>query len=82
MIWYIASYTLQELKLQGTKIRDGVVFSRYSRAQCFAIKLSNFGGVAQLVEHRIGNQQVPGSAPGLGSHLNYYYSIVVLNSGH
>ena len=27
--------TLQELKLQGIKIRDGVVFSRYSRAQCF-----------------------------------------------
>ena len=25
--------TLQELKLQGIKIRDGVVFSRYSRAQ-------------------------------------------------
>ena len=36
------SYTLQELKFQGIKIRDGVVFSRYSRAQCFAINLGNF----------------------------------------
>ena len=26
-------YTLQELKLQGIKIRDGVVFSQNSRAQ-------------------------------------------------
>ena len=37
-----SQFTLQELKLQGIKIRDGVVFSRYSRAQCFAIKLSDF----------------------------------------
>ena len=29
-------YTLQELKLQGIKIRDGIVFSRYSLAKCFA----------------------------------------------
>ena len=35
--------TLQELKLQGIKICDGVVFSRYSRVQCFAINLSDFG---------------------------------------
>ena len=27
--------TLQELKLQGIKIRDGAVLSRYSRAHCF-----------------------------------------------
>ena len=37
------SITLQELKLRGIKSRDGVVFSQYSRAQCFAIKLSDFG---------------------------------------
>ena len=35
--------TLQELELQGIKIRDGVVFSRYSRDQYFAINLSDFG---------------------------------------
>ena len=26
-------FTLQKLKLQGIKIRDGVVFSQYSRAE-------------------------------------------------
>ena len=36
------TYTIQELKLQGIKIPDGVVLSRYSWAQCFAIKLSDF----------------------------------------
>ena len=36
-------YTLQELKLQGIKIRDGVAFSQYSQAQCFGINLSDFG---------------------------------------
>ena len=34
------SYTLQELKLQGTKIRDGVVLSQYSRNKWFANDLS------------------------------------------
>ena len=38
----VKHFTLQELKLQGIKIRDGVVFSRYSLAQCFAMNLSNF----------------------------------------
>ena len=35
----------QELKLQGIKIRYGIVLSRYSRDQCFAIKLSDFDNV-------------------------------------
>ena len=39
---FVILITLQELKLQGIKIRDGVVFSRYSRAQCFSINLSDF----------------------------------------
>ena len=34
--------TLQELKLQGIKIRDGAVFSQYSRIDCLAIELSIF----------------------------------------
>ena len=38
----ITAFTLQELKLQGIKIRDGVVLSRYSRAKCFAM---NFFGM-------------------------------------
>ena len=46
--------TLQELKLQGIKIRDGVVFSRYSRAQCFAINLSDFGKVLKCLCSSIG----------------------------
>ena len=35
--------TLQKLKLQGIKFRDGVVFSQFSQVQCFAINLSDFG---------------------------------------
>ena len=34
--------TLQELILQGIKIRHVVVFSRYSQAKCFANDLSMF----------------------------------------
>ena len=34
--------TLQELKLQGTQIRDGVVLSRYSQNKWFANNLSTF----------------------------------------
>ena len=49
-----ALYTLQELKLQGIKIRDGVVFSRYSRAQCFAIKLSDFGTLLKVLCSSVG----------------------------
>ena len=33
--WQFTS-TRQELKLQGIKIRDGVVLPRYSWAKCFA----------------------------------------------
>ena len=45
---------LQELKLQGIKICDGVVFSRYSRAQCFAIKLSDFGNLPDCLCSSVG----------------------------
>ena len=34
--------TLQELKLQGTKIRDGIVLSQYSQNKWFANNLSIF----------------------------------------
>ena len=43
LVKQFASNTLQELKLQGIKIHDGVVFSVYSWAQCFAIHVSVFG---------------------------------------
>ena len=36
------TYTLQELKLQGIKICDGVVLSRHSQNQWFADDLSVF----------------------------------------
>ena len=48
------SSTLQELKLQGIKICDGVVFSRYSRAQCFAIHLSDFGKLPKCLCSSVG----------------------------
>ena len=48
-------HTLQELKLQGIKIRDGVVFSQYPRAQCFAINLSDFHN-SPMCLRRTGNQ--------------------------
>ena len=41
-------YTLQGPKLQGIKIRDVVVFSRYSKAKCFANDLSIFCALAQV----------------------------------
>ena len=34
--------TLLELKLQGMKVCDGVVFSRYSQDKCFPNYLSSF----------------------------------------
>ena len=40
--------TLQELKLQGIRIRDVVVFSRYSRAKYFANDISIFLGLVQV----------------------------------
>ena len=40
--------TLQELKLQGTRIRDGVVLSRYSRNKWFVNDLSVFWEDQQL----------------------------------
>ena len=46
--------TLQELKLQGIKIRDGVGFSRYSRAQWFGTNLSDFGKVPKCLCSSIG----------------------------
>ena len=62
--------TLQELKLQGIKVRDGVVFSRYSLDQCFAINLSDFTKHwASDLQCRTCNQQVPGLKTGLGNHL-------------
>ena len=39
---YYPDTTLQELKLQGTKIRDDVVLSPYSRNKWFANNLSTF----------------------------------------
>ena len=42
-------FTLQESKLQGIKIRDGIVFSQYSQAQCFAINLSDFGNLPKCL---------------------------------
>ena len=63
-----ALYNLQELKLQGIKIRDGVVFSQYSRAQVI-LAMCTSGCVAQLVDHWICNQEVLGSMPTLGTHL-------------
>ena len=41
-------FTLQDFKLQGTKIRDGVVLSRYSRNKWFANDLSIFLASGQL----------------------------------
>ena len=46
--------TLQELKLQGIKIHDGVVFSIYSRDQCFAINLSDFGRLTDYLCSSVG----------------------------
>ena len=43
------SYTLEELKLQGINICDGVVFSQYSWAQCFAINSSDFGNAHKFL---------------------------------
>ena len=40
--------TLQELKTQGIKISDGVVFSRYSRVKCFANHKSVFLTLTQV----------------------------------
>ena len=54
--------TLQELKLQGIKIRDGVVFSRYSRAQCFAIKLSDFGTMPKCLSGTVGRAKDSGQS--------------------
>ena len=39
---YIEPLALEELKLQGRKKYDGVVFSRYSWVECFANDLSIF----------------------------------------
>ena len=50
----LVTITLQELKLQGLKICDGVVFSRYSRAQCFAINLSDVGQLPKWLFSPIG----------------------------
>ena len=40
--YMVSTFTLQELKLQGIKICDGVVFSQYLRVQCFANDLSRY----------------------------------------
>ena len=46
--------TLQELKLQGIKICDGVVFSWHSRAQWFATNLSDFGKLSKCLCSSVG----------------------------
>ena len=56
------SITLQELKLQGIKIRDGVVFSRYSQVLCFAIHTSGFGQLNQWLCSTFGRASVIGRA--------------------
>ena len=71
------SVTLQELKLQGIKIRDGVIFSRYSWYQWFRINLSDFGKL---------NKHLYSTGPGFesfqGHHLIGCLITVVLIPGH
>ena len=44
----VIDITQQELELQGIKIRNIVVFSRYSRTKWFANELSIFAASDQL----------------------------------
>ena len=45
-----ACITLQELKLQGIKICDDVVISRYSRVKCVVNDLSIFGASGRALD--------------------------------
>ena len=71
-------HTLQELKLQDIKIRDGVAFSRYSRAQCFAINLSDFDNLLKCLCSSVGRvPDVSSVDPGFKSQSGQPYNRMI-----
>ena len=73
----------RNLKLQGIKIRDGVVFSWYSRAQCFTINLSDFGYMPKCLWSSVGRASGllstgQGFILSLGNHFLRYLHALVL----
>ena len=72
---FVTQPTLQELKLRGIKICDGVVLSQYSRVKCFAIHLSIFwhqgrGLYGSVIEHWTCKRKVLGPIPLCSFHAN------------